>query len=286
MQHAAVAPVPDPARAGSVEGATEWRPDAATVIAIAVVAYGAANLLHEGVGHGVACVLAGCRPEAMSSIHFSGDYAGVTDGARRLVAAGGSIANAAAGGIAWWALARATAPHTRVFLWLFAFVNLLQATGYLLFSGLGDVGDWAAVVRGWTPAWAFRAGLAIVGAASYYWVARECARACAALVGAQAADRARRARGLAWTAYFTGGVLYCVSGALNPLGPLLLLISAAAASLGGTSALLWCMSFLRTPGFAASPRPPVEIGRHAGWIAAGIAMAVAFVGVLGPGVRL
>lgn len=286
MRHAAVAPVPDPGRAGSIEGATEWRPDAATVIAIAVVAYGAANLLHEGVGHGVACVLAGCRPEAMSSIHFSGDYAGVTDGARRLVAAGGSIANAAAGGIAWWALARATAPHARVFLWLFAFVNLMQATGYLLFSGLGDVGDWAAVVRGWTPAWAFRAGLAIAGAASYYWVARECARACAALVGAQAADRARRARGLAWTAYFTGGVLYCVSGALNPLGPLLLLISAAAASLGGTSALLWCMSFLRTPGFAASPRPPVEIGRHAGWIAAGIAMAVAFVGVLGPGVRL
>jgi hypothetical protein len=286
MPHAAGVTVRDVARAGADHDAADWRPDLATVIAIAVVAYGAANLLHEGVGHGAACALAGCRPEAMSSIHFSGDYAGVTDSGRRVVAAGGSIANAAAGGVAWWMLNRASAPHMRVFLWLFAFVNLLQATGYLLFSGLGDVGDWAVVVRGWTPAWAFRAGLAIVGAAAYYWVARECARACAALVGAQAADRARRAKGLAWTAYFTGGVLYCVSGALNPLGPLLVLISAAAASLGGTSALLWCMSFLRTPGFAASTLGPVTIGRHAGWIAAGIAMAVVFVGVLGPGVRL
>ena len=286
MAHPAGAAARDVAHAGAAHDAAHWQPDAATVIAIAVVAYGAANLLHEGVGHGVACVLAGCRPEAMSSIHFSGDYAGVADGAQRFVAAGGSIANAAAGGISWWALTRATAPHLRVFLWLFAFVNLLQATGYLLFSGLGNVGDWAVVVRGWTPAWLFRAGLAIVGAASYYWVARECARACAALVGAQSADRARRARGLAWTAYFTGGVLYCVSGALNPLGPLVLLISAAAASLGGTSGLLWCMSFLRAPGFAASPLPPVTISRHAGWIAAGIAMTILFVGVLGPGVRL
>ena len=188
----------------------------------------------------------------MSSIHFSGDYAGVTDGAQRLVAAGGSIANAVAGAAAWRASARANAPHLRVFLWLFAFVNLLQATGYLLFSGLGDVGDWAVVVRGMDAgAWAFRAGLAIIGAASYYWVARECARTCAALVGARAADWARRARGLAWTAYFTGGVLYCVSGALNPLGPLVLLISAAAASLGGTSALLW---WTASSGRQGSPR--------------------------------
>ncbi len=276
----------DSAPPGADLVSAEWRPDAPTLIAIAVVAYGAANLLHEGLGHGVACALVGCRPEGMSSIHFSGSYEGVPDGARRLVAAGGSLANAAAGAVAWWALARARGPHVRVFLWLFAFVNLLQASGYLLFSGVGNVGDWAEVVAGWTPAWAFRIGLALVGGASYYWVARECARAAAALVGAHAADRAQRARRLAWTAYFTGGALYCVSGVLNPLGPLLLLISAAAASLGGTSGLLWCMNFLKSPAFAVSAEPPVTISRHAGWIAAGSAMVVLFIGVLGPGIAL
>jgi hypothetical protein len=32
--------------------------------------------------------------------------------------------------------------------------------------------------------------------------------------------------------------------------------------------------------------PPVAISRHAGWIVAGIAMAVVFVAVLGPGIAL
>ena len=126
----------------------------------------------------------------------------------------------------------------------------------------------------------------MVGAASYIWVARECARAVAALVGAEAADRESRARRLAWTAYFTGGILYCVSGVLNPLDPMLLLISAAAASLGGTSALLWCTSWLRNPAFAATDGPPAMPGRHLGWIGAGIVMAVVFIAIMGPGIRL
>jgi hypothetical protein len=267
-------------------GDSGWRPDDATVVSIAIVAYAIANIFHEGVGHGGACVLTGCIPEAMSSIHFSGDEAGVSDAGRRWIAAGGSIANLVLGLFAWALLTRARSPQWRVFLWLLAFVNLLQAAGYLLFSGVGNIGDWAVVVAGWQPAWAWRAGLAVVGAAMYVWVARECARAIAPLVDARSPDRERRARRLAWTAYFTGGILYCISGLLNPLGPLLLLISAAAASFGGTSAFLWCTSWLRHPSFAASDDPPASVTRHRGWIAAGIVTAIVFVAVLGRGVRL
>jgi len=253
---------------------------------MAVVAYGIANLIHEGAGHGGACLLAGCHPESMSSIHFEGNYDGVSDTAQRWVAASGSIANVLLGLPAWMALAKARAPHLRWFLWMLVFVNLLQATGYLLFSGIGNVGDWAVVVRDWQPAWAWRVGLVVVGGVSYMWVARACARTLAALVGALEADRERRARSLAWTVYFTGGILYCVSGALNPLDPILLLISAAAASFGGTSALLWCTSWLRNPAFAATASPPAMPGRHPGWIGAGIVMAVVFIAVMGPGIRL
>jgi hypothetical protein len=265
---------------------SHWRPDPATVIAMAVVAYGIANLVHEGVGHGSACLLAGCRPESMSSIHFDGDYTGVSDGAQRWIAAAGSIANVMLGVPALLALAAARSPHARWFLWMLAFVNLLQAAGYLLFSGIGNIGDWAAVVRDWQPAWAWRIGLSVVGAISYLWVARECARAVAALVGGDAVDRERRARRMAWITYFTGGVLYCASGLLNPLDPILLLISAAAASLGGTSAFLWCTSWLRNPAFAATAAPAAMPGRHRGWIVAGVAMAIVFIIVMGPGIRL
>ncbi len=255
-------------------------------MAMAVVAYGIANLMHEGVGHGGACLLAGCRPESISSIHFDGDYAGISDVAQRWIAAAGSIANVVLGVPALLALSVARSPHWRWFLWMLAFVNLLQAAGYLLFSGIGNIGDWAAVVNGWQPAWAWRIGLAAVGAISYVWVARACAAAVAALVGGQATDRERRARRMAWTTYFTGGVLYCVSGALNPLDPILLLISAAAASFGGTSAFLWCTSWLRQPTFAATDTPAAVPARHRGWIGAGVAMAIMFIAIMGPGIRL
>jgi hypothetical protein len=263
-----------------------WQSDDATVISIAIVAYAVANVVHESVGHGGACVLSGCVPQAISSIHFAGDDAGVSDAALRWIAAAGSIANLVLGLFALALLPRAHLPHWRVFLWLLAFVNLLQAAGYLLFSGIGNIGDWAVVVAGWEPAWAWRGGLAVVGAASYVWVARECARAAAPLVGAGSPDRERRARRLAWTAYFAGGILYCAAGVLNPLGPLLLLISAAAASFGGTSGFLWCMSWLRRPSFAVSDEPPAIVTRHRGWMAAGIATAIVFVAVLGPGIHL
>src|SRR5437879_10756864 len=62
-----------------------------TVVAIAAVAYVCASILHEGIGHGGACVLTGGKPVAISTVHFECDHEG------RLVAAGGTIVNFAAG---------------------------------------------------------------------------------------------------------------------------------------------------------------------------------------------
>ena len=68
-------------------------PDLLTVTTIALVAYAASNVVHEGVGHGGACVALGGRPLVLSSVHFEcGDEAmGVL--ARRGVSAAGTIAN-------------------------------------------------------------------------------------------------------------------------------------------------------------------------------------------------
>ena len=79
-------------------------------------------------------------------------------------------------------------------------------------------------------------------------------------------------------AYFTGGLLYCISGAFNPHGPLLIAISAAAASFGGTSGLTWMDSFVPAGGSQM-------VRRSVAWIVAGVVVAAIFIGVLGPSVK-
>src|SRR5262249_14732043 len=127
------------------------RHDLLTVAAIGLVAYALANLLHEGLGHGGACLLVGGRPVVLSSLHFDGDTEGLTRGANRLIAAGGTLVNLLVGGIALAALSRSRRlpAQARYFFWLLAFVNLFHGTGYFLFSGVAGIGDWASVIAGW-----------------------------------------------------------------------------------------------------------------------------------------
>src|ERR1700687_2858528 len=49
---------------------------------------------------------------------------------------------------------------------------------------------------------------------------------------------------LASIPYFAGGILMCIAGAFNPQGMILILISAAASTFGGTSALMWTPNLL------------------------------------------
>jgi len=260
--------------------------DLATLVAIAVVAYAVANLVHEGLGHGGACLVAGGRPLALSAIHFEEDPGSLGATAQKWVAAGGTIANVVVGGLALLAL-RATrrATNARYFLWLLATVNLLQAAGYWLFSGLGNVGDWAAVIEGLAPHGAFRLGLALVGGTAYVGVVVLSLRELAPFLGS-GAERMRRAVALTLIPYLAGGILYVAAGIPNPVGWRLVLISAAAASFGGTSGLAWMAQLLRN-GTRFPPREgePKALQRSIPWLAAGAVVALVFVLVLGPGIR-
>lgn len=83
--------------------------------------------------------------------------------------------------------------------------------------------------------------------------------------------------------YFIGAATLIAAGIFNPLGMQIVLISAAAASLGGTSLLAWYYAKPRTPS-ALAQDPPLGIRRSWGWIGlAGVVLAV-FVFVLGPGI--
>jgi hypothetical protein len=260
-------------------------PDTLTLIAIAFMVYALSTLVHEGLGHGGACVLVGGAPVVMSSVHFDCNDTGVGPGGRRIIAAGGTIANFAVGFLLWGALRgmRQSPAHWRYALWLGMTVNLFQAAGYFLFSGAGNIGDWAEVFQGLSPGWAWRGGLVVAGAVLYFAFILLSLHEMGSFVGG-GEDRIRRARRLAVTPYLAGGTLSCVAGMLNPVGMVLVAISAAAASFGGTSGLAW-MSEL--PGHRIAPRtePPVMLDRRWSWILAGAILAALYVVVLGPGVR-
>ena len=83
-------------------------------------------------------------------------------------------------------------------------------------------------------------------------------------------------------AYAAGGVLFCLSGLFNPVGPILIAISAAAASFGGASGLLWLTQFLRR---GARSAEPAELDRSYVWIVAGWVASLIFVGILGPSIH-
>jgi len=263
------------------------RLDPWTVAAIAVIAYSIGNVVHAGLGHGGACLLVGGRPVELNAIFFECSE-GLSPGNRRWLAAGGSIANLAGAALAWIALRRVPRGwgRARAFTWLLLAVNLLTPFGYLLFSGLGNIGDWAVVVRGLEPPLAWRGALSIAGALLYFVLApRVLMPPLEPFLGPGEEERQVRARTLCLLPYAVGGLTFVAAGLLNPHGLSLVLISAAAASFGGTSLLAWY------PGLWAR-RPPVRpqdvplgVPRSRAWLGGAAIALLLFVGVLGPGIR-
>ena len=257
------------------------QPDLLTIAAIAIVATVIADIIHEGLGHGGMCVATGVQPLALSTVHFE------CSADTRLVAAGGTLANLIFGALSWVAMRAVTrsAPW-RYFFWLLMTLNLFGAGGYFLFSGIGNIGDWAAIVAGWQPAWAWRVGLAALGIVTYFFLFVPLSvRELRPFLGKDAKIRVRRARRLTLVPYLTGGILSCAAGALNPVGPLLILISAAASSFGGNSGMAWMWTLLHGPRFPSSEFQMPEIQRSWGWIIAAVILAIGFILGLGPGVR-
>src|SRR5205085_5602150 len=104
--------------------------DALTIAAIALLAGALTDVIHEGLGHGGACVLVGGKPTLLTSMNFVCDESGVPRWALRIVAAGGTIANLLAGALALATLRRRPSTvHRHYFLWLFAAVNLYVGIG-------------------------------------------------------------------------------------------------------------------------------------------------------------
>jgi hypothetical protein len=137
-------------------------------------------------------------------------------------------------------------------------------------------GDWYEIVKGSPFEIPARIGLALVGAAVSFWALVVIVRELERFLGRDLAEREQRAWRLTLVPYFSGGILACVAGALNPVGWQLVLISAAASTLGGTAFLAWLAALVKEPKDLATEAPPPLV-RSSAWIAAGAITAAAFI---------
>ena len=119
--------------------------DRPTIIAISAVACVLQDVLHEGLGHGVTAWLSGAQRMTISTVALSSDIE------TRWISANGTVVNLIFAVVFWLLLLRPQryAPATRYFLVIAMAGNLFTGTGYFLFSGVFNFGDWAAVIRGW-----------------------------------------------------------------------------------------------------------------------------------------
>lgn len=248
--------------------------DRATMIAVSALAYIVQDVLHEGLGHGVTAWLSGAHRLTMSTVALQSDIE------TRWISANGTLANLLAAAVLWLLLLRPQRyrPVTLYFLVLCFAGNLFSGTGYFLFSGVANFGDWAAVIAGLQPHWMWRAGLVVLGLASYY---ASMLLVAAKLRPFQGRDpRSRVLRWVCWTPYFTEGILAGVAGVLNPAGLFYVIASALPSTLGANAGLLSLPSMMWQP----NRDEPLQIRRSLGWIVTGAIASFLFIVVLGRGI--
>lgn len=254
-----------------------------TVAAIGIIAYCTANLIHEAGGHGGACLLVGGKPQVLNAIFFNYDESTVSAAGRRFIVAGGSMLNVIVAGLLFLLLRLRLPSRARYFTWLLMVLNLVTAFGYLCFSGVGGVGDWAVVIEGLPHHTLYRVLEVVAGVILYFVVAPLVTwSGIAPFIGA-GPDRARRASTLTLLPYLVGGATFVAAGALNPLGFRILLISAVAASFGGSSLLAWFYT-MRARQLAHGAEATLGVTRSRPWIVAAVVCLAIFVGVLGRGI--
>jgi hypothetical protein len=246
---------------------------------VSLISAALANVLHEGVGHALLAISTGAQSGVISTVAWSSGYDS------RLVAAGGTLVNLAAGLISWLALrgSKNSSVQTRYFLLTSFAFNAFTGTGYFFFSGVTNFGDWQVVIAPMHPYWMWRTVLIVVGIAAYYCAILMVGSALVSYVGVSLDDPPRY-RKLTFIPYFSAALLLGAGGLLNPIGIQLVWESALPGAAGADCGLLWMRYYVpkRTVPEWGSP----AIGRSYPWAIAAAVVSLAFIFVLGRGIPL
>lgn len=250
--------------------------DRPTLIAVAALACILQDVLHEGLGHGVVAWLSGAHRLTISTVALQSDVS------TPWISAGGTLVNLVFAAIFWVLLRclRRREPVTFYFLTMAMAGNLFTGTGYFLFSGVANFGDWAEVIKGLHPHWLWRLGLIAVGASSYYLSMLVVAGSMKEFHDRH--DGLRRLRSLCWTPYATDGVLAGLAGLFNPAGLFYVVASALPSTLGANAGLFSLPDLVRWRGGHDGNLAPIR--RRTGWIAAAVVSSALFIFVLGRGI--
>src|SRR5580698_8567085 len=258
------------------------RIDILTVASIGVFAFGLEPIVHEILGHAVVCWLTGGKVTLISStamqtssasrlVPAAGPLANILFGLAALAllrplatqhnanaharadargdanlsdGRGLRVENSAA--IELGAPGATRVSLTRLFLYFFAFANLFLAFGYILYSGLINFGDFAAVIAGLRPAWLYRTALVIIGALGYRYGIAQAARCLAQLLARAHTPLSLPAvRRITHTACFAGGALFLLASCLNPISPSLILYDGLSGTIGLTLGFFLALTDLR-----------------------------------------
>ena len=249
-----------------------------TLAAIGATACIVADLVHEGLGHGIASWLTGDRILSLSTVALQNAYP------NRIVSAAGTCANVAAGILSLLILHRVhKLSPLAYFLWAFGGFNLFNV-GYLTFSAFAGGGDWGNVISGLAPAWLWRLAMGLAGITLYVISFRWLASFVITFLNRGEISLSDRRR-LVWPAYLAGGVVLTIAAAFNPISPSLILISGIGASFGLNFGFLLLPGIVAT-GERSAPGSTTHIPFSPGWLIISLVLSLVFVGVIGPGIQI
>jgi hypothetical protein len=252
-----------------------------TVVAIAAIAISFTVATHEGV-HAIACVAVGGDLQEYSALYEDCDSS--TESQAKIVAGSAPIYNLIAGVFFWFVLrhSRERSSEAQFSLWLLTLMNWCYGAGYLIFSGITDIGDWAVVIRGWEPIWLLRVLLTILGMVLFIIFIRLALEEFGKMVGGDSEEQIHRGNKLCILSYLTAFAVVLAAGLFCPYGILSLPVTAGlSAVLGALSPFLWMMRWFRTNRFQKLVKEPLEIHRKWQWVVAATIVVFTYTYILG-----
>lgn len=256
--------------------------DLLTIVSISALASMLQDVLHEGLGHGVTAWISGAHHITVSTVAMQAEID------NRWIEANGTVVNLIFGVIFWILLLKPGRyrPATRYFLALAMMGNLFTGTGYFLFSGVSNIGDWAVVIRGLHPHWMWDAALIVLGVVAYFASMLLVAAKLKPFHRMQGPGRIRR---LSWTPYVTDGILAGVAGLANPAGMVYILTSALPSTLGANAGLFSLPGIIgrwsrRSQAKSEDKESVAPIRRSYGWIGAAVILVLLYIFVVGRGI--
>lgn len=263
--------------------------DMPTLLGIGATSYVATAVLHEALGHMViGCGLAAERMRGFS-LAVAACEENRTTASHRIVAGAAVPTNLLAGGALATSLLLAPPKdgETYYFEWLTMTINLMQASGYLMFGPWIPASDMGTrgVLRGISSPLAAQLGMSLTGTAMMGGTLFLANHLVEPLLGDEPSVRSSRRWTLTIPAYLFGSTLV-TSTSLLTRGVPEAALTAAIANFAGTLFLAYMPLFFSSDTFypsRGSHANAKSIERSIPWLVVGAASTLAAVFVLGPG---